>query len=146
MPAKHAKFTPDRRQKIIEAIQAGNYNIVAARYGGITKDCFYKWMQRGEREQSGEYREFSDAVKDAEAVAEVRAEALIQAAALGDKKHPGQWQAAAWYLERRHPDRWSRKERVELSGNKDSPVRFAWLKEDDPGTGTGRKATEDRPL
>ena len=41
----------------------------------------------------------------------------IQKAAEGDPKNQFKptWQAAAWYLERKHPDRWGRRERVDVN-------------------------------
>ena len=35
---------------------------------------------------------------------------------MGEAENNGKptWQAAAWYLERKHPDRWGRRERVDL--------------------------------
>lgn len=48
------------------------------------------------------------------AVSEIRNLSLIQAAA-GD----GHWQAAAWILERKYPDRFGRRERINLEGSKD---------------------------
>ena len=34
------------------------------------------------------------------------------------------WQASAWWLERRRPNDWGRKERVEHSGKVESEVQF----------------------
>lgn len=48
----------------------------------------------------------------ASAAAEVRNLTLIQQAA-GD----GAWQASAWILERRHPDKYGRRERINLEGS-----------------------------
>lgn len=51
-------------------------------------------------------------VKKAEAEAETKAVELIKAAA-----SDGSWQAAAWYLERKFKDRWSRQEKVSHEGS-----------------------------
>lgn len=51
-------------------------------------------------------------VKKAEAEAETNAVELIKAAATD-----GSWQAAAWYLERKFKDRWSRQEKVSHEGS-----------------------------
>jgi hypothetical protein len=59
----------------------------------------------------GEYAIFLYHSERALAVSEVRNITLIQQAA-----SDGQWQAAAWLNERRHPERWGRRERVNLEG------------------------------
>lgn len=50
--------------------------------------------------------------------AEIRALTLIQRAA-----NEGSWQAAAWYLERSHPDKWGKRERLQLEGAGGGPVQ-----------------------
>ena len=102
------KLTPPVQQKICEAIRAGNYMETAAAYAGIEKTTLYDWLRRGAREKRGIYHEFGKAVEKALADAETRDVALIAKAAAD-----GQWQASAWRLERRYPDRWGRRERVD---------------------------------
>ena len=111
------KLNFDTHNKIITAIRAGNYIETAAAYAGIDKSTLYDWLKRGEREkqrvaQNPRYKirksekpyvEFSNAVEKALAEAEVRDVAIIAKAA------EEQWQAAAWRLERKFPDRWGRK-------------------------------------
>ena len=99
---------------ICTAIRAGNYAEVAARYAGISEATYYRWMQRGGEDsgagKSTRYCEFREAIKKAEADAEVRAVSIIQDAM------PDSWQAAMTYLERKYPQRWGRGDRVEHSG------------------------------
>ena len=119
------KLNFDTHNKIISAIRAGNYIETAAAYAGINKSTLYDWLKRGEREkqrvaQNPRYKirkseipyvEFSNAVEKALAEAEVRDVAIIAKAA------EEQWQAAAWRLERKFPDRWGRKNlNIEHSG------------------------------
>lgn len=112
------------QEKIVQAIKAGNYIETAAAYAGINKSTLYDWLRRGEREKQRveknpryrirksekPYVEFSDAVEKALAEAEVRDVLLISKAA------EEQWQAAAWRLERKFPDRWGRRV-IEHSGD-----------------------------
>jgi len=110
--ARPTKLTPETQQKIITAIQAGNYQETAAKYAGITPNTFYQWMHKGEGPKAKTpYREFREAVEKARSAAEIRNVALIQQAG-----NDGSWQAAAWYLERSYPTRWGRQNRVELTG------------------------------
>lgn len=59
----------------------------------------------------------SDSVKEALAEAELDDNRLIQAAAKS-----GAWQAAAWRLERRHPDRYGKRDHHTLAGDADAPI------------------------
>ena len=115
------KLDERTQEKIISAIKAGNYIETAAAYAGISKNTLYEWLKRGEREKqrveksnkakikkSEEiYVIFTDAVEKALAEAEMRDVLIIGKAA------EKEWQAAAWRLERKFPDRWGRKLNVE---------------------------------
>ena len=114
------KLTPAVQERIVQAISAGNYQDVAARYAGINPATYYRWMADAEADDAPDaLREFRDAVESARAGAEVRAIALINRAA-----QDGTWQAAAWYLERSHPHRWGRFQRTEVSGPQGGPVEI----------------------
>jgi transposase len=103
-----SKLTPETQDRIVQAIQAGNYLEVAAQYAGIGATTLYRWMALGEDETADDiYREFRQAVESARSAAEVRNVALIQKAA-----NDGTWQAAAWYLERTAWQRWGRRTMV----------------------------------
>ena len=112
-----SKFTDERSKRIISALRAGNYLETAARYGGIAYDTLNDWVKRGHTEKDGKYRQFSEAVENARAEAEVSAVATVRAASRD------QWQAAAWWLERSQPGRWGRKDRVEHEGSETKPIR-----------------------
>ena len=98
-----SKLTPEVQEKICQAIRAGNYYEAACAYGGIAYSTFREWMVRGEKDKSGKYREFLEAIKRAEYEAEARLVAMWQ------KHMPDNWQAIATFLERRYPERWGRK-------------------------------------
>jgi transposase len=110
--ARPTKLTPEVEERIVAAIRAGNYAEPAARSAGISPATYYRWLKRGEEASRGIYRAFHDAVRRAEAEAEVHAVAVIRRA-MGDD-----WRAAAHYLERRYPDRWRRRETVEHEGER----------------------------
>lgn len=106
------------QDRIIQALTAGNYQDTAARYAGVDESTFYRWMQKGaDPDAPAIYRDFRQAVETARSQAEVRAVALINQAAQN-----GTWQAAAWYLERSHPQRWGRFQRTEVTGRDGGPV------------------------
>ena len=111
MTGRPTKLTPEVQDKIVTALRAGNYQETAARYAGIAEPTFYEWMARGKSEPGSIYSEFAEAVEKAKADAEVRDVALIDRAAAD-----GNWQAAAWKLERKFPNRWGRVNRTEVTG------------------------------
>lgn len=118
--ARPSKLTPETTEKITRAIRAGNHATVSARLAGIGETTYFRWMAEGEKEDAEpEYREFWESVKRAEAEAEIRAIALIRQAA-----EQGTWQASAWYLERKHPERWGKNDKIrqEISGPNGTPI------------------------
>lgn len=119
--ARPTKLTQEVQDRIMQAVQAGNYLETAANFAGIDGSTMRRWVQKGDAPSAPEpYRSFCTALKSARAAAEVRSVALIQQAATG-----GTWQAAAWYLERSYPERWGRT-RVEVTGAHDgdsAPIR-----------------------
>ena len=112
-----SKLTPELQDKIVQAIRMGNYVETAVAYAGIHKDTFYNWLQRGKDEPGSIYADFSDAVEKAKADSEVRDVALIEKAATD-----GSWQAAAWKLERKFPQKWGRVTRTEITGAEGKPI------------------------
>lgn len=130
--ARPTKFSPEIAARIIDAVRAGNYLETAAACAGLSKDTLYRWLKRGARAQGGAYRQFADDVAAALAVAEARDVATIDRAADGydvvrikETVEDGRvaavetvrtrefaWQAAAWRLERKFPDRWGRRDQM----------------------------------
>lgn len=107
-PGRHTLCTPERTAIICEALEGGAYLATAAALAGLHPDTVYKWLKRG-AEGEEPYATFASAVESAQATGEKRLLDLIRAAA-AEPKH---WQAAAWMLERKFPDRYGRKMRVE---------------------------------
>jgi hypothetical protein len=98
--------TREETEKILKALLAGNFRNVAAQWAGVLPCRMLKWMKWGkEAETSGEdnvYRQFREAVLEAEKRAEVIAIGKIVKAGDDDPKH------LQWWLERRHAARWGR--------------------------------------
>lgn len=98
---------------IVETIRDGNYQTVAVAKAGIGQSTFHRWMERGtlDGDEHADYREFRASVEAAEADAEIL---HIQRIAAASKA--GSWTASAWWLERRFPERWSRKDTLQHEG------------------------------
>ena len=110
------KLTAAVQNKIVNALAAGNTRTASAAYAGIHYSTFCNWITDGEKAKSGKYFDFFDAIKKAEAAAEVSNVATI-------KKHAADnWQAAAWWLERRRHKDWMKIERQEQTGEGGGPV------------------------
>jgi len=110
--ARRTKLTPDTKEDIVKALRAGNSRRDSALYAGVSETTFYSWMARG-REGEPLYSEFLEAVEKAEAQSVVRNVAIIQRAA------EETWQAAAWWLERKRPDDWGRRQRMDIGADKE---------------------------
>lgn len=108
------KLTKKLIEKASKLIQAGNYTVTVCNMLGIDESTWYKWIKKGkddlENEKKSMYVQFFKSIQKAEAIAEARNVGIIQSAASST------WQAAAWYLERKHFDRWGRKEHHEITG------------------------------
>lgn len=107
MPAgRPSKLTPELQKKLCDAIGAGNYYEAACGYAGVSYKVFSEWMKRKGRR----FRDFRNAIQEAEAKAEAAVVAQWR------KHMPENWQACRDFLGRRYPDRWGPKERQEISG------------------------------
>lgn len=102
------KLTPEVEDQLVRAISMGAYIETAAAFVGISKVTFYDWMRRGARAKSGKYKAFSERIKKAMAESEMRSIMAIQRA--GDIN----WQAHAWYLERKFPERWGKRSALDV--------------------------------
>lgn len=94
--ARRTKLTHEVQQRIVSAIQTGATYEVAAQFGGITRATLWLWLRKGQEQTKGIYKTFFDSFKSAEARSCVGALAIINKQA-----QEGNWQAAAWLLERR---------------------------------------------
>lgn len=113
------------KESFLENIRRGATATVACRAVGIPLHQFKTWMVRGnmllrqfyERSdvlieevdtkiQGYEYIEFFLAVKKAEAYSEIDALNIIQS--------DSSWQSKSWFLERRFPERWGKKDNIAI--------------------------------
>ena len=103
------KLTKEIINEICQLLRAGSYIETACNFVGLHKDTYYRWAKEGARAKGGIKKIFSDSVKKAIAEAEIRD--------LEEIRKNDSWQSKAWRLERRFPDRWGNRQKVELSGN-----------------------------
>lgn len=114
------KLTPELIEKMIPAIEVGNYIETVCQAHGISRNTYYLWLKKGESAKAKTiYRYFYDMVKDAEARAEQK---LIEEWREKLKESPTNYKD---FLERRYPERWGKKETVKVEGgDKDKPIKL----------------------
>jgi hypothetical protein len=110
-----SKLTPELTQRIAEVVRAGCYLDTAARFCGVSKGSFHDWLKKGHEQQRGKYRDFLNALEEAQAAADVRDHARVTKAAEKD------WKAAVAHLKLRNPGRYA-VTRVEASGPDGRPI------------------------
>lgn len=120
MAGRPTKLTPETVKKLTDAIQAGATYALACKYAGISYDVFNDWRRRADEELArrqnprvkegtpewieGEgFIQFLQSIQKAEGNAALGWLLKIEQAA-----NNGQWQAAAWKLERRYPQEYGR--------------------------------------
>tara|TARA_R100000329_G_C7471374_1_gene166019 strand:+ start:114 stop:542 length:429 start_codon:yes stop_codon:yes gene_type:complete len=110
------------RSRLLQAIRLGSYIEHACFYAGIDSSTFRKWRQKAENDIEP-YKSFWKEVQLAESEAIMRRLARIEKVA-----EEGNWQADAWVLERKYPDKFGRRDRinVNLDPNKPVEVNLEW--------------------
>jgi len=103
-----SKRTPEIEAAIVECIRLGMSIPQTCDACGISHTQFRNWRKH--------YREFQDLIRRAEAEAVKLHLAVIQSAAASGKS----WQAAAWFLERKHPEQWGKTETLSIESRKDA--------------------------
>lgn len=127
------KLTPRVAEKICNFIRLGSWLETAAGAVGIDRHTLAEWLKRGERARRSKARDqrermfarFARQVARAQAEAELLDLERIDSAAEGTELRKPEWQAAAWKLERRYPDRWGRKDQHqhEHAGKGGGPIQ-----------------------
>lgn len=131
--SRKSKISKEMITKITNLIKAGNFAKIACQVARISEDTYYRWIKLGKAHLENDgldeegnpslYSEFSESIKEAEAQAEARVVMKIQQAM--DET----WQAGAWYLERKYPERWAKREQLTIAEGDPLP-----LYETDPDT------------
>lgn len=116
-------LTPAIQDRIVKALLAGNFRRPAVKWAGVGYRTFLTWMERGLDEQPGQIHcDFRRAVEEAECTAEILAVARIMEAGKADVNH------YKWYLERKHWQRWGKKDATRLIAAMSPGERAAVLK------------------
>ena len=99
------KLTPELINRLGQFLRKGHFTTFACAQCGITTRSFSYWMVSGGADEENErdtiHADFFLTIKKSEAEAEDQALQRIRDGAFN-------WQSAAWFLERKFPDRWGR--------------------------------------
>src|SRR5258708_1359871 len=106
----HSRLTPAVQARICEALRAAAPYDAAAKYAGVPRRTFYRWLEKGRAAKNGRYRDSVDALEKARDDVQVACAAVWRKAAMND------WRAARSLLQTRFPEDWAKRDRVELSG------------------------------
>jgi len=120
---RFSKLTEESERIILEEIRAGSFYEIACKQAGISERTLRNWMNRGKKElervaqspgrrvrrSERIYVNFFKNVLEAEAFSEDELVKLWRRAA------PKDWKAAAEFLARRYPERWSPTRKVQLT-------------------------------
>lgn len=155
------KLTPDVSNAILGFIARGSTDAMACDAAGVDQSTFYRWIRNGEDAKSGVYHQFSQNLKKARAAAfqsnldQIRRAAtekqILKTTRITThpdgtetkveelKETPKQWQAAAWLLERKYPELFSRNRTVQ-DAEDDKPL--PWTGNEDADQDIGKLTRE----
>jgi len=114
----------EKRDRFLAALRGGHYVETACAFAGVSRTAIFRAIAIGEDPNADPdtpnlkaYRDFADAVRAARGHAEVQALLTI--------RNDTSWQSSAWYLERAFPQRWGKRDRVEVSGPEEGSIQVA---------------------
>lgn len=113
-------WTPENRQKIIEAISQGAPINTAAKFAGVPPKTLRSWLLRGEAVDENtvdpddiEMYEFWKLLSSTMADVQLKCIGNYKAGT----RHGVDWRAMESYLSRVNPEEWSSKQQIEFSGD-----------------------------
>lgn len=138
-PGQHTTLDEKKQAQLEKLLSEGQFVETACEIVGVSKAAFYRWMEAGEREDApAPYRDFRNAIEKARAKAEAEAVRTVRGAQVPwiqtttvegtdkegnpisrteTKTMPGEWQAAAWWLERTFPSRYGKRQTLHHEGD-----------------------------
>lgn len=116
---RRCALTPEKHEEIVRMITEGQYACTACAAVGINPATYYRWLEKGkadiEADTKSIYRDFCEAIDEAEAHAELRAVDTVRRHSIMD---PG---TAMQFLGRRFPARWGTGQNVKAAATARMP-------------------------
>lgn len=117
-----SKLTPEMTTALSEVIAKGNYYVTACQLCGIDESTLWLWLKQAQEDASNGletgFTRLFKSLKEAEARAETRLVEVVREAAEVKRE----WLPAITFLERRHPDRWGRRDRTRIDINETKTI------------------------
>ena len=117
-----SKLTKRVCETICDGLKKGNYVTTCCQAVGIDNKTFYNWKKRGEKGEEP-YKTFLEKVNESEAIGE-----MIHLEIIHDTAVSGNWLSSAWLLERKYPQRFGKRERMELQTDNDFKLEISTAK------------------
>jgi hypothetical protein len=105
---RRPELTPKVASAIVDVVRKGAGRGAAAAAAGVPERTLLRWLERGEADPTSECGALLLRVQAAEAETELKALKIVWQAS--EKS----WQAAAWFLERTHQDRYAIRQKVDI--------------------------------
>lgn len=109
--AQGRAVTDESTEKLLKGLRLGMTRRAASAFAGFSRTTLYRMIDKDDGT-------LVTAIEKAEGEAEAEFSAIVAREAAVPKN----WTAAAWWLERRHPSDYARRERVEMSGPDGGPI------------------------
>lgn len=107
-PGRPSLLTDEVWSICVEAVRAGHYDEPVAARAGISRATLLAWIRTGRRELRAYEEQGGELTRHAQFVRAIdKANAEAEGKALQKIRENADWRALAWYLERRHQDRWA---------------------------------------
>jgi hypothetical protein len=106
MSSKNGKYKPEVVNKLLDYVRAGNFIKTACECVGVSPETYRKWTKL--------HPDFARRAKVAEAEAIAHNVSVIETASKSN------WQASAWFLERKDYKNWGKKQQI--GGIEESPL------------------------
>lgn len=123
MPGRKNKLTKELINYASKLVEAGATITAVAKALGVSRETIHRWLREGEKQQEGLMHDFYEAFNRAEAKAIARNVAIIQRSA-----QSGNWQAAAWWLERKYPEEWGKRDKLDMHAKGDIKIQIERVK------------------
>jgi len=118
-------------RRFISFIETGNYIIVACKLSGLPYTTYTNWRELSRKadkrgDYDNKYYKVMARIERAKYVAENKMLQVVKDCAFdGDSK------SAQWYLARKAPERWGKKDNVNISQDKNFKIEFVTESEED---------------
>lgn len=102
------KITQEIMGRIVAAMKCGAYPETAAAFAGVSKSQLQAWLTHGANNPESDEGKFHFVFSKVMAQVEKDLNETIRRAAMKD------WKAAAWLLERKHPERYGKRQVIQI--------------------------------